>query len=455
MRTTTFTLTALAVAMCMPESFGQTVTFQQGVAGYNSVFDINISFSQPDTTLLGSSNSKFFVNGLAGHPADIATERQMLIRFDDILGGAAGQVPFGAQITSAMLSLTTSENGGGGLESTSGPHAIAKLLVPFDASTSWNLLGGDGASLDDGEISRPLVNGIGNASFGEVADLDVTSIVQDWADGGPNYGVLLRPGRNDLWGLETSSSATAISRPKLTVTFDPNPAPSPVTQTAMLRQGLAGYAGMTSVGFSNDVTQGTNDTTADPGDWLDNDGPNFSDTALLRFEQIFASEGGLVPDNANIVSAKLLITGSRAFSDADPGNTSGNGAPTKSFINVHQMLQDWGTTTTWDAAFGSLADPVVGADISTVLGSANNIVEDAQMVVDVTSALLDWQSGSTNNGFLVWPGGGDGWRMALAGYGEVDGRPTLIVEYAAVPEPSTALLVAAGLLGFLAARRHG
>ena len=439
-------LLGLSSMILVTPTFAVTVNFQEGVSGYAGTSDIFIEAADPNATHLGSVNAVDTVDGLAGHPGQEIDERQMLIRFDNIFGAGVGQIPAGSKILSASLDLTTANRVSG--DGTSGPHGVAQLLVPFDSTTDWASLGGDGASLDDGDISRPLANGVGNTPAGTVGSFDVTSIVQNWLDGQTNNGLLLRPGRNDGWALETTSAPTPANRPKLTVDFDPNPAPQPGTATAIFRQGLGGYSGMTSAGFSNDGGgTGTSDTTSDPGDWLDNDGPLKSDAALLRFEDLFVSEGGTVPDGATIVSAQLLLTGSRAFSAADPGNTSSSGAPTKSTVNVSQMLQSWDPNTSWSSAFGDLLEPDVGVDVSAVLGSANNFVEDAQMVADVTSAVLAWQSGSDNNGFFVRPGGGDGWRMALAGYGEADGRPTLVVNY--IPEPGTLLIGAAGMLATL------
>ena len=161
---------------------------------------------------------------------------------------------------------------------------------------------------------------------------------------------------------------------------------------------------------------------------MDNDSVGRNDAVLIRFDNLFANEGGAIPENATITSASLLLTTSKGDGIVDPGATTAS-TPTKSTVSAHQMLKPWGTTTLWNEAFGDLNSPDIGIDISAVLDSSTNLIADSQAMLDVTAAVSHWQSGGTNHGFFVQLDSGDAWRLAAPGYGEASGRPTLLVEY--------------------------
>src|SRR5215467_6424500 len=87
-----------------------TVSFQNGINGYTGTFDryINDGTSSAASPVIaqtdGSAVQSYTLNGfLSGSTQD----SQGLIRFDNIFGNAAGQIPSGAFILDAQLQLTT------------------------------------------------------------------------------------------------------------------------------------------------------------------------------------------------------------------------------------------------------------------------------------------------------------------------------------------------------------
>ena len=402
---------------------GVTLDFQQGLGGYFGTLDVFIrAGAEANENRLGSVVQHSNIDGLAYYEA--INQRQLLLRFDDIFGTLPGQIPQGASISSATLTLTTSNAFAS--DPSNGPHGVAQLLTAFDSSVTWNSLV-NGISRVDGEMTRPLGNGFGEGVVNVANSADVTHILRNWSNGQANEGFLVQAGTNDAWRVYTSSAAGS-HRPLLSVTFDPSPLPSLLPSTVTLRQGLHGYTSTTVASFSDDGPE-TLDVTNSGGVWLDNDSVGRNDAALIRFDNMFVSDGGIIPDNATISSATLLLTTSLGDGILDPDTFATSSTPTKSIVNVHQMLQPWDTTTLWDDAFGDLNSPGIGTDVSSVLDTSTNLIAESQTALDVTDAVWDWQSGGANNGFFVQLDSGDGWRLAAPGYGEEDGRPTLLISY--------------------------
>jgi len=141
---------------------------------------------------------------------------QSLIRFPDIIGSNAGQVPPGSTINAAILSVTMYNVEVAGEEL--GDTSIHEVYVPW-----YESMGGQAFYSVPGPHYGPAVGMIPAYDLLEVTSGDVTSIVQHWADGGANRGVMLR---NDVTPTQItryySDDATDPSwRPRLTVEFTP------------------------------------------------------------------------------------------------------------------------------------------------------------------------------------------------------------------------------------------
>jgi hypothetical protein len=179
-----------------------TATFQQGLGGYTGSSDTMLRQSKP-TNNLGAS-SVITVDGADSSGLPI----QGLLRFGDIFGNGLGQVPGGAVITSATLTLNVTDG-------TSQPLSLYRMLTGWIEGSTWNSFvnGVQTDGIEAATTAEVTVASLGSGS----RSIDVTQSVQDWANGGPNYGwAFLMTGSN---GLGFSSSEGAVA-PQLTVVYE-------------------------------------------------------------------------------------------------------------------------------------------------------------------------------------------------------------------------------------------
>ena len=148
--------------------------------------------------------------------ADGSPVHQLLFRFDGLVGVDPGQVPPGAHLARATLTLCT--DGAAGSAST-GTCAIHRLLQPFEAGTAtWaNSFGGNGVNADGIEASVAPVASVAPMTANASQIVDITSAVQAWADGAPNHGLVLLTASGDALGLNLAEAALTTLRPSLEV----------------------------------------------------------------------------------------------------------------------------------------------------------------------------------------------------------------------------------------------
>ncbi len=151
-------------------------------------------------------------------------QEQTLLRFDNIVGSDANQIPPGARVEGAVLDLAAvvgNAPGAGG-----NFHA---LLQPWqDTTSTWNSWG-NGIQTDNVEAAVTPTVTLGNATLtpkvqGGFHSLDVTSDIQAWVSGTrTNYGWvgLPWPGGTDGWGFATAESTLQRNRPQLCVYYTP------------------------------------------------------------------------------------------------------------------------------------------------------------------------------------------------------------------------------------------
>lgn len=432
----------LMVAAGTPCLAQTTVSFQEGVGGYTGLFDVFISLNATqvpngrDGNVLGSSVTQKFVDGrYAEQPTnntEAGNEVQYLLRFDNMFGAGAGLIPLGAKITNASLTLTS---GDGNFAETNGVYGLAQMLVPFNELTTWTSLSNGfdaGAAFIGGASDRPVDHSfkgpIAKSTLTPVqTSADITRIVQNWSSGTTNNGLLLRSSTNDGWQVMTSGAVTPGLRPKLDVTY--TTAPQPTTTAVALQQGVNGYSGTIMARLdagANDGMGGFPDQETIDGSTLETaalDGPNLSNTsydqlALIKFNNIFVSQGGTVPDSATILDAQLIVDTGSPVVDLN--------AHTPGDFGVHRMLVDWNTTSLYTDFSGDGPDEADG-EIGPVLDVTGAVIADARVYFDVTSAVDAWQSGSSNFGLaLRYQDTADGWGIKFTGS---DSPPQLLINY--------------------------
>ncbi|WP_418647175.1 DNRLRE domain-containing protein [Thauera butanivorans] len=211
----------------------------------------------------------------------------------------------------------------------------------------------------------------------------------------------------------TDDAGATVATPAITLTAVA-PSPDVGTTTVSLQQGT-GYNGTSDTYISN-YHKASN---FGPSQRMDLDRNNY--VPLLRFA-IFSSEGGPVPDDAIIESAKL-----RLYKGAYD-----------STIALHAMLVPWvETEATWSR-------PRIGANWSSdgAAGAGHDYIAAADAIVaapwnpgwldfDVTDRLRQYATGAPNNGWRLIAGSGNNNRKEIhsSEQAATDTRPILEITW--------------------------
>lgn len=184
-----------------------TLTFRQDVNGYTGTQDTFLQEATP--AVVNGALDRWEWDG-----SDPGTTNQRnigLIRFDNIFGPGAGQIPAGATIQSATLTVVVVD------ASVAPAGSVHESLADWaEASANWSNFGGEpGVQGDETGVlvaSAPIPLG--------TANINVTSSLQAWI-GNPsaNYGWLFIPNSTDGVEVHSSEAATITNRPLLSVTY--------------------------------------------------------------------------------------------------------------------------------------------------------------------------------------------------------------------------------------------
>ena len=185
--------------------------FRQGLNGYADATDTMIRAATP---AVDASAATLLA---ADRDTDTATAgdqpAQILVRFDNLFGPGAGQVPSNATIISAKLSLWT---GSGADDDSNDLASVHRMRIPWAASDTWDSLL-NGVGTDDAEAvianSFTQMPELNNAPV----ILDVTADLAAYLAGTPNYGWVINGTGTDGWAAYSSEFATATSRPTLQI----------------------------------------------------------------------------------------------------------------------------------------------------------------------------------------------------------------------------------------------
>ena len=181
-----------------------------GFGVYKGTQDTYIGDGKDGTTLPGKSNGAakdVWCDGNQDH-------EQALIRFDKIIGPGAGQVPAGAKIKKALLTLTTE----GANADSKGGARLHRMKVAWSEASTWNSLNGGVTPGAQAETSHDA-DSAGTVSAKGTRSLDVTASVQAWLDGKANHGWVLINKSTDRWTFRSSEWTEPAERPLLTVVY--------------------------------------------------------------------------------------------------------------------------------------------------------------------------------------------------------------------------------------------
>lgn len=180
-----------------------TVSFQQGVNGYAGTADTMLRESRPSSSY--ATVTYVNVDGVDSE----GKMRDGLLYFDNLFGSGPGQIPYGATITSATLTLEVNDGTKDGL-------SFHRMLIDWTRISTWTWDSfGSGIQYDNTEAAAPADLTMGTLAAG-LQNLDVTQSLQAWANGEDNYGWAIKTKGSDGWDFTSSEGAV---KPKLTVTY--------------------------------------------------------------------------------------------------------------------------------------------------------------------------------------------------------------------------------------------
>lgn len=187
-----------------------TISFQNGdVNGYAGTVDTYLHAGSANTNLGAAVEVQ--VDAPGGTPADA---KHGLIRFNNIFGTDANQIPPGATITSAVLTVNVT-NASVDLRS------FHRMLQTWEASDTWNSRV-NGIQADDVE-ARAAADSTSAFTGTGLTNVDVTADLVAWQGGASRYGWAIFCANTDGWAFSSAEAATQSLRPKLTVSYQPAP----------------------------------------------------------------------------------------------------------------------------------------------------------------------------------------------------------------------------------------
>ncbi|MGF1582846.1 MAG: DNRLRE domain-containing protein, partial [Gemmataceae bacterium] len=390
------------------------LTFQQNVNNgfgvYTDVVDTNLSLNDPN--IPQNNDTRLLIDAPS---ADSGLTEQALVRFNNIIGGAAGQLPAGSEVISATLTMTTTGGAGNG-----DGGSVHRILQDWAPDATYNSFGG-GIQADDVEAASTFNAQAGSSLLNndpadfQVVNMDVTRDVQAWADGASNFGWSILPWANgtNAWIAFSSEDAEPENRPTLTIEYV---IPQPTTAVLEFRDGQDGYTGTADTQLLEG--DATTPRGSDNGILVDFDPGSINGHGLVRFDDIIGNAANQIPVGSTVFSAELVL---HTFNTGDGGT-------------FHRMVSAWDeATATWDSfsggiqADGSEAAVAFNSQAGNDTGSPNVPTQSGSY--DVTADIQAWANGETNNGwaFLPYQDRTDGWEFYTSDFADLGARPLLRV----------------------------
>lgn len=195
----------------------------------------------------------------------------------------------------------------------------------------------------------------------------------------------------------------------------------------VFQQGVGGYVGTVDTTLvDSDVAIGSppNVQTFSPGN---PDPARVSEVllsgqnrqVLIRFDGIFGAGINQIPVGSSITSATLQISTWQSQDLSHFSNAS---------QLLYRMVLAWNDSVTWNSAIDGMATDGIEASVSPDDSPIGNTFP---VEVDVTSSLVAWAAGGSNQGWVMFSGSTDDW-LAASSESTTPPRLTVIV----APEPA-------------------
>lgn len=392
-----------------------------GYGPYTGEADVEILQSSPNTSFPSGGGAGLTIDW---PDAGGINQAEVLMRYDNILGNAFGQIPTNAILVYAELILYVPPD----IANTQGDGSpLYRMLIPFDATNeTWTSIGNgidaDGIEARTEFDSQIGVSGAAGDSGVGFLHAGVTADIQAWANGEVNngWGMPGWPGGTDALSFSPSEAASIDFRPRLRIMWLPAG-----TASASFRQNVNGYASAHDTRIRANTPDADGSALANAFvDWdVAGTGVENDDQILIRFDDIFGSNPGQVPPGSQIHAAMLDLA-------TVINNGYGDGG------QFYAILAQWQDTDTWNTLLNGIsADGFEAASNATAVAGSptrNPNVCGGFMAFDMTTDVAAWSSGARPNygwAILPWPNGGDGWGVSLSESVTERERPQLRIYY--------------------------
>src|SRR5438128_4628205 len=182
-----------------------TQTYQRDGGGISETDDATIDSGAPGTNTGTATTLR--VDGMGCNGGVASRVCKVLLKFPQIMGPNSGQIPIGATVVSATLQLYISDN----------PGITEDLYQTWEswneATVTWNSFATPGSPQKGGVVLTFFPTAPGWVS------LNVTYVVQKWAEGDPNQGFFLTSTNGDAVVYASSDYPNLDNRPTHCVTY--------------------------------------------------------------------------------------------------------------------------------------------------------------------------------------------------------------------------------------------
>lgn len=219
------------------------VTFSQGANGYTDNIDTMLRQNRASLTF---ADAPFFRSIL-----ESGKESQPLLKFGNLFGSGPGQIPLGATIISASLTLEVTDGSASG-------GSINRMLVGWNAASTWNSLG-SGVQINGVEATSTGAINVGSISKGSHA-FNVTESLAAWNDSAStsagqnaaNFGWVFKPTNIDSWDFNSAQGAV---KPVLSVTYTLAGIPPPALPAVSIAPVATAHENDGTITFSLSLSQ--------------------------------------------------------------------------------------------------------------------------------------------------------------------------------------------------------
>ncbi len=189
------------------------LTFQEGLGGYTGTVDTYLAEADPAT----SHGSEESYGWDTDDPSGTGQYLYSLIRFDNIFGSGAGQIPVGSEIQSAILTYTVFNEGD--------EADVNEIAIDWTTDETWNSFGST-AGVQPEDYSNALGSTTGSTPVG-TKQFDVTSSFSAWSiSPADNHGWIFRPTGTNGVDVRSGEYTTLGERPLLTIEYIPSILPT-------------------------------------------------------------------------------------------------------------------------------------------------------------------------------------------------------------------------------------